>query len=111
MITLHFSECGQIPGAVGSEIRQPIYTMDRGPYYEERLRRAIDGDEFITYDELCVLVAQYLRRKEKLPIRLVSWCGCDRKYPVSRVIELDDDGDMIDDAHHRFFNQRMKYLR
>lgn len=116
MIRLHFSECGPVVLASNIITSVPFlpYTKERGPFYENYLLHCKDASDLVTYDELCVLVAQFLRRTKKFPIKLVSWCSCppgNQNWPHMRTIPLDDDGDMIGETHHGFFNQRLKYLR
>lgn len=116
MITLHFSECCKVPNLPEMpekiEICQPRDAHQRGDYYERMLTRAAGSEmEFVTYDELCVLVAQHLHRKGIINIQLCSWCACIAEPGVPRIITLDTWGDMNEDPHHGFFNQRMKYLR
>lgn len=121
MITLHFSECCAVPAAGGKVyIERPERALYCGKHYERILNNANAGlkcssncVEMYTYDELCVLVAQYLKRTKGIDIQLVSWCQCwePDEPPASISITLDADGSMNDDPHHGFFRQRMKYLR
>ncbi len=116
MITLHFSECCEIPAfPIKIEIAQQRFARQRGDYYEKILVLANGSSmDFVTYDELCVIVAQFLKRTQGVDIGLVSWCACRAAHnfgPDPRVIRLDEGGDMVDDPHHNYFNQRMKYLR
>src|SRR5579872_7497665 len=114
MIMLHFSECCVIPEGDKLEIVRPPRVWIAGEHYERvlRLYSKWDAVRLATYDELCVLVAQYLRRTQNLKIELVSWCHCLKPFgPRYRAIPLDDDGYMTVDPFHGFFNQRLKYLR
>lgn len=110
MLTLHYSECCLIGDDI-LEIIPPVLAMQRGPHYEQVLRSASPQAVYKTYDELCLLVAQYLRRKEKLPVQLVAWCNCRGQQLRQRAIPLDDDGDMVENPFHGFFSQRLPYLR
>lgn len=113
MVTLHFSECCLLPTDV-RQIPRPIRSYRAGEYYEKILSECEDGDHVGTYDELCVLVAQWLHARKIKQFRFASYCNCvepDEPEPAVRTIELEDDGSMKDDPFHGYFRQRMKYLR
>jgi hypothetical protein len=114
MIALHFSECCDVPMFLPKmELIQPKHAMKRADYYERMLRMAVGSNmEFATYDELCVLIAQWLRRKNGLEIALCSWCNCLglSENPTPLFLKMDADGSREGDSHHGFFRQRAPYL-
>ena len=83
---------------------------ERVEWYEKEL---LNGERQIWYtlDENLILIAQYLKRKGQLKyLSFISSCNCGPRYEARRI-SIDDEGDMVDDPHHGFFNQRLRYLR
>lgn len=112
MIKIRFSQCGFLKQDAFSQdcSQMPVYV--RSTEYACHLLEVSD-QELTTYDELLILIAQYLVRKKVLKkedITLVSICHCSGEKK-ELTINLDDEGDMLGDPHHGFFTYRLQYLR
>lgn len=86
--------------------------IPRCEYYEYLLLASKETGNFIsTLDEHVLLIAQYLKRTKKikdLEFRCICDCSGVREC---KIINLDEDGDIIDEIPHGFFSQRLQYLR
>jgi hypothetical protein len=111
MVTIHTSQCGVVPAAGGElHLTAPLPANHRGSAYERMLAGLPKGAEVVTYDELLILVAQHLHRRKIIRARVIHWCGCSPPR-TNFQLDLDYDGDFVDDMPHGFFSQRLPYLR
>ena len=109
MITIKFAQCGNDFKQDDVSIRatlMPILT--RIKFYEEILEKG--NGEFCTLDEHMILIAQYLKRNNKINVKFVEVCWCDGIKKEKECI-IDKDGDFVENNRHGLFNTRLKYLR
>lgn len=123
MITIHFSQCSQFSTYVDSDYTMeyihpliPLDSIGRLPmhikmkYWLMLLTNLKDNSVYYTYDEHVLLIAQKLHREKKKQFAFVDTCECSGGFRI-RTINLDDEGDIIDDTFHPFFTERLSLLR
>ena len=111
MITIQFSQCMILNCDAASEEAMKWPVIPRLKLYETAL--TYDDETYTTYDELFILLAQKLHREGKIKCKLISVCHCENTQlpDRERIINLDEDGDMLEDPHHGFFPQRLPLLQ
>ena len=112
MLVCYFSECSKLHDQYLSALTY-LPVIPRLKFYREFFRAgSLEKSVIHTNDELLVLMCQWARRTKLVKeLELISVCECRTGNPEYRIIQIDADGDMVDNPHHSFFNQRLEFLR
>lgn len=114
---IYFSECVDV-----SQVKVLLPEMHIVPcsmpiiprieYYKSVLCDSNSNNKALfTVDEHLLLIAGWMKRNKKIvKLKFNSLCMCEG-HLKERVIDVDEDGDLTDNPHHGFFNQRLDFLR